>query len=88
MLNDSISKRMRMKYRVPTNTPRRESSAAMAAPLSPIAGIGPTPKIRIGSRMILVTDAMTISMLGKRVSPVARMLLMPTMPTTTNGTPM
>ena len=37
--------------------------------------------------MMLMTDASTISMLGSRVSPVARMLLMPTMPTTTKGTP-
>ncbi len=60
---------------------------AMAAPFSPIAGIGPTPKMKIGSSMTLSTAAAIISLLGNRVSPVARMLLMPTMPTTINGTP-
>ena len=61
--------------------------AAIAAPFKPIAGMGPKPKIIIGSIMIFAIEAMIISKLGRRVSPVALILLIPTIPTTTKGTP-
>jgi len=64
------------------------SSAAVAAPLRPIAGIGPNPKIKIGSSTTFNNAPKTISLPGNRVSPVARMLLVPTMPTTRKGTPL
>ena len=80
-------RRVRRKYTVPRKIVPRAISDAIAAPSSPMAGIGPKPKIKIGSRMTLSTDARTMSVPGSRVSPVARMLDMPTMPTTTKGTP-
>ena len=72
---------------MPIKIVARASNAAIAAPFRPIAGTGPTPKISMGSRMTFSTAARIISMLGRRVSPVARMLAMPTMPTTMKGTP-
>ena len=69
------------------NRNMRERTAARPAPLRPISGTGPMPKIRIGSRIMLMIEVPTSSMLGIRVSPVARMQLDPTMPTTTKGTP-
>jgi len=75
------------KTNVPTKIVPRAISAAIAAPLSPNSGTGPSPNIRIGSRATLRIEPMIMSLLGRRVSPVARMLAMPTIPTTTNGTP-
>ena len=86
-LNVSKSSRLCIRYKVPANITPRAISAAIAAPLSPIAGTGPMPKMRIGSSMTLMIAVTTMSILGSLVSPVARMLLMPTIPTTTNGTP-
>ena len=82
-----MSRRERIRYTVPTKIEPLANSAAVAAPLSSIAGKGPIPKMSSGSSTRLISAASTISMLGRRVSPVARMLAMPTMPTTTNGTP-
>jgi len=63
-------------------------SAAVAAPSSPIAGTGPIPKIKIGSRMTFKRAPAIMSLPGSTVSPVARILLVPTMPTTRKGTPL
>ena len=76
-----------MKYIVPRNMAPLAIRAAIAAPFKPIAGMGPKPKIIIGSIMIFAIEAMIINKLGRRVSPVALILLIPTIPTTTKGTP-
>ena len=72
---------------MPKNIAPRAINAAIAAPFKPIAGIGPKPKIINGSSSMFVNEAKIINKLGSRVSPVALMLLIPTIPTTTKGTP-
>ena len=46
-------------------------TVAMAAPAAPMAGMGPIPKIRNGSRIILITRPMTLAAKGVRLSPDA-----------------
>ena len=42
----------------------------MAAPLTPIAGIGPSPNIKIGSSIILLISPTTLNLKGVLLSPV------------------
>ena len=46
-------------------------TVAMAAPAAPMAGMGPNPKIRKGSRTMLITSPITLATKGVRLSPDA-----------------
>ncbi len=66
----------------------RAIKEASAAPVMPISGKIQMPKMKKGSRTALATADMIMIIAGVRVSPVARMALLPTMGMMTNGTPM
>ena len=62
-------------------------TVARAAPLMPISGKGPMPKISNGSSITFITADITINIPGVNVSPVARTILFPIIGTTTKATP-
>ena len=55
-----------------TNPTTRDSAVARAAPSSPSPGIGPQPKIRIGSKIALAMAIRTITLRGVVASPWPR----------------
>lgn len=65
----------------------RAATVARAAPSIPRAGTGPQPKMRRGSRTTFTRPATDMMTAGTRVSPVARMALLPIMGTTTKTEP-
>ena len=50
----------------------RAISVAHAAPATPMAGAGPQPKMRIGSRTTLSTLEKIVRYMGRKVSPAPR----------------
>ena len=64
-----------------------EIVVAIAAPLMPIASIGPKPKIKIGSNMALISDVAIIIKLGLMPSPLALSIEFPITRHAKNGDP-
>jgi hypothetical protein len=68
--------------RATTSVKLRASTVAQAAPAIPSAGMGPQPKMSRGSIKALSRTPTIMTTLGVRVSPVARIMLLPIMGTT------
>ena len=53
-----------------TMVTKREITVAMAAPWSSRAGMGPQPKMKMGSSIILITLARIVAFIGVLISPL------------------